>query len=320
MRNLKKLFSLFFLLSFFCLLNLAAKEETNPKTFLVFGGKTGWIGQKLIELLKKDHHIAYAAESRLEDRAAIEEEIRFIQPDYIFNAAGMTGRPNIDWCESNKQETVRVNVLGALNLADVAYLYHIPVTNFGTGCIYYYDEAHPLGSGIGFTEEDEPNFAKSFYSATKIILEKTLLNYPNVLNLRLRMPISADLHPRSFITKIVNYFKVVNVPNSMSILDDLLPVAIEMTLRQLRGVYNFTNPGTLSHNEVLALYKEYIDPDYSWENFSLEEQDRILKAARSNTELDVSKLLKEFPDIPPIKDSIHALFQRMRQNLNKGCQ
>ena len=71
---------------------------------------------------------------------------------------------------------------------------------------------------------------------------------------------------------------------------------------------------------MIQKYKEYIDPDYSWENFSLEEQDRILKAARSNTELDVSKLLKEFPDIPPIKDSIHALFQRMRQNLNKGCQ
>jgi hypothetical protein len=29
-----------------------------------------------------------------------------------------------------------------------------------------------------------------------------------------------------------------------------------MTERELKGVYNFTNPGAISHNEILALYKE----------------------------------------------------------------
>ena len=292
--------------------SLTAKEKA-----LVFGGKTGWIGQQLLELLSDLNIEAVAAESRLEDRAAIQNELEAVQPDYIFNAAGVTGRPNIDWCESNKQETVRCNVLGAMNLIDVAYKLNIPVTNFGTGCIYTYDEAHPMGSGIGFTEKDEPNFAGSFYSATKQILEKLLSNYPNVLNLRLRMPISADLHHRSFVTKIINYEKVVNIPNSMTILDDLLPVAVEMTRRGLKGIYNFTNPGTISHNEVLALYKEYIDPSFEWQNFTVEEQDKILKAARSNTELDVSKLLAEFPDIPHIKESIRDVFAKMKEWFNQ---
>ena len=35
-----------------------------------------------------------------------------------------------------------------------------------------YDEKHPLGSGIGFTEEEEPNFEGSFYSYTKKMAEK----------------------------------------------------------------------------------------------------------------------------------------------------
>jgi len=299
------------------LFQISAANNVDNKSFLIFGGKTGWIGQKLVTLLEESDYTVYCAEARLENREELEKEISALKPDYIINAAGMTGRPNIDWCEDNKQTTVRVNVLGALNLVDAAFLHNIPVTNFGTGCIYYYDKFHPMGSGIGFKEEDEPNFAKSFYSSTKIILERLIMNYPNVLNLRLRMPISPDLHPRNFITKILNYKKVVNVPNSISILDDLLPVAIEMTLRDSRGVYNFTNPGVLTHNEVLALYREYIDPDYTWENFTLEEQSAILKAARSNTELDVSKLLSEFPNIPHVKESIHDVFKKMKKNLEK---
>lgn len=313
---------LLLVLNLFCLFSVSANNMTekdpNSKVFLVFGGKTGWIGQKLVTLLQERNYIVYCAESRLENREDVEREIAAIRPDYILNSAGVTGRPNVDWCEDNKQATIRANMIGTLNLIDVAFLHNIPVTNFATGCIYQYDEAHPCGSGIGYTEEDEPNFEGSFYSKTKILVEKALVNYPNVLNLRLRMPVSADLHPRNFITKIINYAKVVNIPNSMTILDDLLPVSIDMTLKGCKGLYNFTNAGTLSHNEILSLYKEYIDPSFTWVNFTLEEQNAILKAGRSNTELDSSKLLAEFPDIPPAKVSIHNVFRKMKESLNNS--
>ncbi len=70
------------------------------------------------------------------------------------------------------------------------------------------------------------------------------------------MPVSDDLHPRSFLTKITHYTKVVNVPNSISILHDLLPVALDLTKKERKGVYNFVNPGTITHNRMLELYKE----------------------------------------------------------------
>jgi UDP-glucose 4,6-dehydratase len=125
------------------------------------------------------------------------------------------------------------------------------------------------------------------------------------------MPISSDFHPKNFIIKISRYQKVINIPNSMSILDDLLPVSIEMTLRGLKGKYNFVNPGTLSHNQILDLYKLYVDPTFIYTNFTVEEQDKILKARRSNNELDASKLLKEFPNIPHIQTSIHSVLKKM---------
>ena len=288
--------------------------EEPKKTFLIFGGKSGWIGQKIVNLLHQQEYEVYAAESRLEKREDVEQEIEKIKPDYIFNCAGVTGTPNVDWCESHQQQTIRSNIIGTLTLVDVAYLHGIPVTNFGTGCIYEYDEEHPLGSGIGFTETDEPNFDGSFYSKTKILLEKLLDSYPNVLNLRLRMPISSDLHPKNFITKISKYQKVINIPNSMTVLDDLLPVTIQMTLRGLKGNYNFVNPGRISHNEILDLYKKYIDPNFTYTNFTVEEQDRILKARRSNNELDTTKLLQEFPEILPIQQSMIHVFERMKDS------
>ena len=282
--------------------------DAAPKTFLIFGGKTGWIGQKLVHIVANRGHRPVCAESRLENREQIIQELNQVKPDFIINAAGITGKPNIDWCESHRQDTLRTNVIGTLNLIDIAYQYGIHVTNISTGCIYEYDGSHPMHSGIGFTEEDEPNFTGSFYARTKIYLEKMVLEYPNVLNLRVKMPISAELD-KGFVGKIRKYKKVINIPNSFCVLEDLLPFVIDMTLKERKGNYNFVNPGTLSHNQILDLYKEYIDPQLTYENFSLEEQDRILQARRANAELSPNKLLQIYTEIPHIRESFIKLLK-----------
>ena len=260
----------------FLLFLLIIPSMAHAQTFLIFGGKSGWVGQQLVSILQEQGHTAICATSRLENREAIIAEIEQCNPDFIINAAGITGRPNVDWCEDHKEETIRANVLGILNLADITALKGIHLTNISTGCIYQYDENHPLGSGIGFTEKDEPNFAGSFYSHTKIIIEKLISNYPHVLH---------------------------------------LPLIIDMTQKKHTGIYNFVNPGTITHHEVIELYKKYIDPEHRYEAFSVEEQDRILKAPRSNCELDATKLLTLYPHIPFIKESMIAVFKRMKNNL-----
>jgi len=293
------------------------KYAGSSKTILVFGGKTGWFGQEIVKILQSLGHIAICANSRLENRQDIFSEIDAIKPDAIINAAGITGRPHIDWCEDHKQETIRANIIGALNLIDIAYIKNLHITHLGTGCVYDFDEKHPKYSGIGFTEEDEANHYTSFYCATKIYLEKLMLNYPNLLHLRVRMPLSHDLNPRNFIVKITSYERVINEPNSLSVLEDLLPIAVDMTLRGLKGNYNFVNPGAISHNEILELYKVYVDSGFTYKNFTIAEQDSILKAARSNCELNVVKLLKEYPHIPPIKESVINALKSMSVINNK---
>ena len=183
-----------------------------------------------------------------------------------------------------------------------------------------------MHSGVGFTETDTPNFSGSFYSFTKTHTEQLLCSAyaSNTLILRLRMPVSDDLHPRSFVTKIAKYERVVDVPNSNTILHDLLPCSATLALNKEVGVYNFTNPGAISHNEVLALYERYVKPGFTWKNFSLEEQAKVIKADRSNCELDVSKLVEKMQeygaDVPEVHVAYERCFQRMAENMRVGAR
>jgi nucleoside-diphosphate-sugar epimerase len=287
---------------------MAAKQ-----VFLVWGGE-GWVAGHMEKILKSQGKTVYTTVVRMEDREAVLKELDRVKPTHVFNCAGQTGRPNVDWCEDNKEDTIRSNVIGTLNLTDCCFLKGIHITVFATGCIYAYDDAHPMG-GAGYLETDKSNFAGSFYSETKAHVEEVMKYYNNCLILRLRMPVSDDLNPRNFVTKISKYERVVDIPNSNSILTDLLPASIILAENNEKGIYNFTNPGAISHNEVLALFKEYVRPDFTWKNFTLEEQSKVIKAGRSNCKLDTTKLVKKMKeynyDIPEIHEAYKLCFKRM---------
>jgi 3,5-epimerase/4-reductase len=132
------------------------------------------------------------------------------------------------------------------------------------------------------------------------------------------MPVSDDLHPRNFVTKIAKYERVVNIPNSNTILTDMLPAAILMVDHKDTGVYNFTNPGAISHNEVLELFKAIVRPTFTWKNFTLDEQAKVIKAGRSNCELDTTKLVEKLRqydyELPEIHEAYKQCFTRMKAN------
>jgi len=140
-----------------------------PDRFLIWGGH-GWIAGLLKDLLIRQGKEVYTTTIRMEDRENVGKALEVFKPTHVLNAAGCTGRPNVDWCEDNKAQTVLSNVIGTLTLADECSRRGIHCTVFATGCIYQYDEEHPVG-GPGFKETDAPNFDGSFYSMTKAHVE-----------------------------------------------------------------------------------------------------------------------------------------------------
>ena len=135
----------------------------------------------------------------------------------------------------------------------------------------------------------------------------------SVLNVRIRMPITSCKSTRNFITKITTYEKICSVPNSMTVLDELIPIMIDMACNKETGTINLTNPGLISHNEILEMYKEIVDPEFTWKNFSIDEQSKILAAGRSNNYLDTTRLESLYPKVNNIKDAIRNVLIKMKE-------
>ena len=279
--------------------------------FLLFGHK-GWIGKQLFELLKLNSDVEIiTTDIRVDNYDEIEKFIINTKPDRIISVIGRTYGDNmnsIDYLEQkgNLKININDNLYSPLNLALISNKYNIHFTYMGTGCIFN-------GYEQEYTEDDEPNFFGSSYSIVKGFTDKIIKNFDNTLNVRIRMPITNDITSnRNFINKIINYKKICSMNNSMSVLPDLLPLMIDMIIKKEIGTINLTNPDYISHNEILELYKEIINPDFKWENMTIEEQNKILLSERSNNILNTEKLKKLYPDVKDIKTSIKDLFLKLK--------
>ena len=281
---------------------------------LIYGSK-GWIGQQFIKIMASESVSFLCGNERCDDAKKIEQEIIEANPTHVVSFIGRTHGfrhetyfPTIDYLELPEMlsENIRDNLFGPITLAEVCKKHKIHYTYLGTGCIFKFDDKHPYGKEEnGFTESSIPNFFGSQYSIVKGYTDRLMHNYEDsALNLRIRMPISDVGNPRNFITKITNYEYICSQPNSMTVLPELLPIALDMMKNKTTGTINFTNPGLICHNEILEMYKAKVDPNFKWKNFSPSEQKEILAADRSNNYLDTTRLETLYPKVKNIKKSV----------------
>ncbi|HVJ93117.1 MAG TPA: sugar nucleotide-binding protein [Labilithrix sp.] len=250
-------------------------------TILVFG--RGFLGERLARELPQ----ALLHPADIADETAVRAAIGDHRPAAVINAAGKTGRPNVDWCESHQFETFRSNVEGPLVLARACAAFGTYLLHIGSGCIFY----GPSPTPGGWREDDFAN-PKSYYSRTKYAADLALSKLPNVGVARLRMPIDGAPGPRNLITKLAGYKQVIDVENSVTIVDDLVAVLRGLVERRATGVFHATNPGTMRHSDLLALYREIVDPAHASELIGEEElvARGLAKLGRSNCILESSRL------------------------------
>ena len=285
---------------------------THKMKWLVYGSN-GWIGGMAVKQLEELGETVVAAVARADQEDLVEREFKEVNPDRVLCFIGRTHGPGystIDYLEQKGKlvENVRDNLYSPVVLALLGKKYGVHVTYLGTGCIFTYDTENDI-----FSEQDRPNFFGSGYSTVKGFTDRLMHFFSDsVLNLRIRMPIVGHHHPRNFITKITSYEKVCSIPNSMTVLEDMIPVLISLAKQEITGTVNLTNPGKISHNEILELYKKYVDPAFEWKNFTLEEQSKILLSERSNNELDTSVLKLLAPDVKDIRTSMEELMMRWK--------
>ena len=199
---------------------------------VVFG--KGYLGTRMVEELGFES----APKFDVLDRSTLNDYLNTNKPKVVINAIGRTGRPNIDWCETHKEETLRSNVAAVICLAENCVKRGIYFVHFGSGCIYQGDKE--------FTEKDRPNFfGPQHYAKTKILAEEELsMMEGDILQLRIRMPIDDRSHERNLIDKLRKYSKVIDIQNSMTTVPHMLEAIKTLIEKRSTGIYNMTNPGT----------------------------------------------------------------------------
>lgn len=272
-------------------------------------GSHGFLGQNFLRFLNlKKYEIQELnrKDCNFLNKDQLFKSIKAINPLYIINCAGYTGKPNVDACEINKEACWQGNVTLVKYLSDICYTLNTRYVQVGSGCIYAGSK-----NENGFTEEDEPNFSFdhqpcSYYSGTKAIMEDLLKSDSNVYICRLRIPFNNIAHPKNYITKLINYNKLLNAKNSLTNIDDFLNACLYLLQNNTdTGIYNITNTGFIDTKEVTRLISKYII-EKKFEFFKNEDEfySTAAKTPRSNCILDNSKLIKTGFKIDTIQDSI----------------
>lgn len=239
------------------------------------------------------------------------------KPEFLINAAGYTGKPNVDACELHKHECLFGNAVLPGIIADACAAAGVPWGHVSSGCIF--TGARP--DGRGFTEEDTPNFTFrtnncSFYSGSKALGEEVLAGKPEVYIWRLRIPFDHIDSPRNYLTKMMRYQRLLEATNSISQLDEFCAATFACwEQRVLFGTYNVTNPGHVTTHEVVDLIKQAGISQKNFEFFKDETEfmKTAAKTPRSNCVMDSSKLERAGIRMTEVHEAVSRALRNWKQ-------
>ena len=300
-------------------------------------GASGYIGEAFARHLTERGHTFKSISRKELDYTRFEVLLPLLReqkPDFLINAAGFTGKPNVDACENAQADTLADNTLLPQTIAHACAAAGIPWGHVSSGCIFSgakilengrmriekdmtqpeikdLPERNP-GAIQGFTEVDHPNFTFrdppcSFYSGSKALCEEPIAGVGQSYVWRLRIPFDEIDNARNYLTKIQTYSRVYDNVNSISHRGDFARACVELWERGAPfGIYNNTNPGFITTHEVVRLIQKLLKPNRQFDFWKDDaEFYRVAaKTPRSNCVLDVSKLLNAGVQLRPVREAI----------------
>ena len=280
-------------------------------------GKNGYVGSKFSLFPKLKNNLISIGRNSFNyyDRKLLADFIMQNQISFVINAAGYTGKPNVDTCELAKAECLSGNAVLPGIIREVCEDSNIPWGHVSSGCIY----SGRRQDGKGWAEEDEPNFSFrsppcSFYSGTKALGEEVLEGAENCYIWRLRIPFNEERSPRNYLQKLLNYDSLLEAENSVSHLGEFVQKCVECFEKEVEpGIYNMTNPGSVTTRQVTEWMLEERATDKQFKFFEDEEQfmTKAAKTPRSNCVLDTTKSEKAGIGMRPVEEAMRESMQKM---------
>jgi len=234
------------------------------------------------------------------------------KPDVVLNAAGIVCKPNVDWCETNQLETIKGNTILPLIIAEACQKKNIYLLHIGTGCIFYGDS--PLEGG--WKEDDYAN-PVAVYTRSKYAADLVLSTLNNVGVGRIRMPIDNKPHPANLIDKLIKYPKIVDVENSVTIIEDMISTFYQLLEKKGEGIFHVVNPGSIRHKEIIDMYHNIVDSSHNNEWITEKElvDLGLAKEKRSNNIMRSDNLKKLGIKMRPVKEALEDTLNKYKENI-----
>jgi dTDP-4-dehydrorhamnose reductase len=306
-------------------------------------GATGYIGQAFTRELRRRGTCFIPLTRSAVDYTCFEQlfdYVRKMKPEFVINAAGNVGRPNVDACEQAREETLWGNTLLPQTVARVCLMTNTPWGHVSSGSIYTGAKVvDSSGTRIvrdlnlpemrclfelnpnlfhGFSERDEPNFSFrfapcNFYSGTKALAEEAVAKLGQNYIWRLQNPFNEIDKLPNLLSKLQRYAKVYDHISSFSHLDDSVRACLDLWERHAPfGVYNVVNPGAVTTRQVVTMMQCVLKSDRAFEFWKDDEEfyREGAKAPRANCILDTAKLQSTGIRMRPVLDALEDSLER----------
>ena len=279
-------------------------------------GATGYVGSRFAtEILNREHRLTTVGrrDCDLYTAERLEAFLNDVSPDIVINSAGYTGKPNVDACELDKANCLAGNAVLPGVIATACQQLQLPWGHVSSGCIF----TGRRDDGAGFTELDPPNFSFrknncSFYSGTKALGEEILAGEERCYIWRLRIPFSNIDSSRNYLSKVQRYANLLEAENSLSNLPEYVAAALDCFEKQVPyGIYNLTNPGSITTSEVVTMIKEagVCDKEFRFFDSEADFMAKAAKTPRSNCVMDSLKAIRAGLQLTPIRDAIRQALE-----------
>jgi dTDP-4-dehydrorhamnose reductase len=308
-------------------------------------GASGYIGEAFArELQRRKVDFVPLARKQM-DYTRFDTLLEFLKtkkPAFVINAAGYTGKPNVDACELHKADTLLGNAILPQTIANACAAAGIPWGHVSSGCIYdgakiVENEKTRIQKDLnqseiraliekspekirGFTETDTPDFSFrnepcSFYSGTKSLGEEAIAGIGQSYIWRLRIPFDEFDNARNYLSKVQRYPKVYDNVNSISHRADFVRACLDLWEKRAPfGIYNVTNPGFVTTRQVIGLIEKFLKPKRKFEFWANDKEfyKVAAKTLRSNCIMDVSKLLAAGVKIRNVEEALEDSLKNWR--------
>jgi nucleoside-diphosphate-sugar epimerase len=139
-------------------------------------GGAGFIGSHLVNRLKlKGHEVDIFDITSGHDLRNVEQVgVAIKGKDAVFHLAAIA---DLSWARNHSKETMDINVLGTINVAEGCGKYKVPLYYASTCCVYGNQKKHP-------SNESTPPNPSEIYAYTKLAGEEVIKGYGELTGLR----------------------------------------------------------------------------------------------------------------------------------------